>query len=118
MKRSQNSYFMVEWAKESSLFQSRLFRVATVILKSLVTYINFLVNNSFCSYCAQRYTYRVLQTIQMKGSPVKSHVYLLSMYLKSMSQKSIYSHFSISSVSISAIFDLPQFIILSYFPPL
>ena len=52
MKGSQNSYFMVEWAKESFLFQSRLFRVGTVILKSLVTY--------------QRYTYRMLQTIQMK----------------------------------------------------
>ena len=30
----------------------------------------------------------------------------------------VYRHSSISAVSISAVFDLPRFIILSYFPPL
>ena len=66
MKGSQNSYFMVEWAKESFLFQSSLFRVGTVILKSLVTYIHQFSRKQFFLFILCSDIYRVLQTIQMK----------------------------------------------------
>ena len=50
-------------------------------------------------------------SINMMGSFISS-CWLISSYF------TIYRHSSISVVSISAIFDLTRFIILSYFPPL